>query len=176
MEADILKGHKNALQVTRYEKVDVFLLFFMVKWIWTCGSLKADAPGHYNEVTWVQILPLEMKQKSVFLKSYPDPVIKAVLNDTIKELPSIADIPDCSSTAAQVWFQCSEQSLLFWKDKVAKHRQTKLVFKRGEETITPAHLGRRTWSNRWATITPDIKGERSTDFRKFIPMFLHVAD
>lgn len=70
----------------------------------------------------------KMKQKSVSLMSYPDSIIKAVLNDIIKELPSIADIPDCNSTVYKVRFQCSEQLLLFWKNPVLKHRQTKLVF------------------------------------------------
>lgn len=102
----------------------------------------------------------------MLLKSYPDPIIKAVLNDTMKELPLIADIPDCRSTAAKGRVQCSEQAVLFWKDKVLKHRQAKLGFKRGDESITPAHLGGRT----------AIKGESSTDLRKFIPMFLQVAN
>lgn len=102
--------------------------FYFLWWIKTHGSMKADAPGHYNEVTWIEILPLEMKQKSGFLKSYPDSMIKAVLNDIIKELPSIADIPDCTSTADKGRFQRSEQLLLFWKDKVLKHRENKLVF------------------------------------------------
>lgn len=69
-----------------------------------------------------------MKQMSGFLKSYPDSIIKAVLNDKIKELPSIADVPDCTSTADKVRFQCSEQLLFFWKDKMLKHRENKLVF------------------------------------------------
>lgn len=69
-----------------------------------------------------------MKQKSVFLKSHPDSITKAVLNDIIKAFPSTADIPDSNSTADKVRFQCSEQLLLFWKDKVLKHRQTKSVF------------------------------------------------
>lgn len=59
----MLKSHKNALQVTSFEEVNVFIIIFMVNL--NTWQPEADAPGHYNEVTGVQILPLEMKQVSV---------------------------------------------------------------------------------------------------------------
>lgn len=102
MEADILKGHKNALQVTSYEEVDVVLIFFMV-------NLNIREPEGWCSWTlqWSNLSTNpapKMKQKSVFLKSYPHSAIKEVLNDIIKEIPSIADIPDCNSTTDKVRF------------------------------------------------------------------------